>query len=190
MRFMFVPSLLIAVWVAAGCATRRADHFYALAVQPAQSSASHAGFARQINLHVTLPSLVDRAEMVLTSGAQVSILEHERWASPLPDQVVATLGQDIEARRADLVIAGRSLEQRQLPESRISVEIVHWTAQRSGELSIETRWRVTDSASGKVTVGRDLFSAALRADGYDAVAVALSACVAQLADRLVLEIPS
>jgi uncharacterized lipoprotein YmbA len=190
MRWLFVPSLLIAIVVAAGCATRRADHFYALAVQPAQSSGSHAGFARQITLHVTLPSLVDRAEMVLTSGEQVSILEHERWASPLPDQVIATLGQDIEARRADVMIANRSLEQGKLPSTKISVEIVHWTAQRGGRLTIEARWRVADSVSGNVSVGRDIFSAAVGADGYDQLAVALSACVAQLADRLVTEIPS
>jgi uncharacterized lipoprotein YmbA len=190
MRLLFLPSIMIAALVAAGCATRRADHFYALAVQPAQSSGSHTGFARQITLHVTLPSLVDRSEMVLISGEQVSILEHERWASPLPDQVIATLGQDIEARRADLIIANRSLEQGKLPSSKISVEIVHWSAQRGGRLSIEARWRVTDSVSGNVSVGRDIFSAALGADGYDQLAVALSACVAQLADRLVAELPN
>jgi uncharacterized protein len=190
MRLMLLPSLLVAVLIAGGCATRRADHFYALAVQPAQTGGSHAGFARQINLRVTVPSLVDRAEMVLTSGEQVSILEHERWASPLPDQVIAILGQDIEARRADLMIAGRNLEQDKLPSSKISVEIVHWTAQRGGQLSIEARWRVSDSASGNVTVGRDVFSAALPANGYDQLAVALSACVAQLADRLIAQIPN
>jgi uncharacterized lipoprotein YmbA len=57
-------------------------------------------------------------------------------------------------------------------------------------LTIEARWRVADSVSGNVSVGRDIFSAALGADGYDQLAVALSACVAQLADRLVTEIPS
>jgi uncharacterized protein len=189
MKLTIVTSLAIAVLAATGCAARRADHFYALAVQPAPSSGSHSGFARQITLHVTLPSLVDRAELVLTAGEQVSILEHERWASPLPDQVAATLGQDIEVRRADLMIAGRSLEQGTLPSSKISVEIVHWTAQRGGQLRIEARWRVTDSVSGNVVVGRDLFSAPVGADGYDQLAAALSACVAQLADRLIAEIP-
>lgn len=190
MRLLFLPALLIAIVIASGCVTRRADHFYALAVQPAQSSGSHIGFARQITLHVTLPSLVDRAEMVLTTGEQVSILEHERWASPLPDQVIATLGQDIEVRRTDVIIANRSLEQGKLASTKIAVEIVRWTAQRSGRLSIEARWRVTDSVSGNVSVGRDIFSAALGADSYDQLAGALSACVAQLADRLIAEIPS
>ncbi len=190
MRLTFVPSLLIAMSMTAGCVTRQADHFYALAAQPAPSRSAHAAFARQITLHVTVPSLVDRAEMVLTSGAQVSILEHERWASPLPDQVIAILGQDIETRRGDVVITDRALEQEKLPSSKISVEIVHWTAQRSGQLSIETRWRVLDSSSGNVSVGRETFSAPLDAEGYDHLAVALSACVAQLADRLVTEIPS
>jgi uncharacterized protein len=182
-------SLLMASLMLAGCATRRADHFYALSVEPAQTNASHTGFARQISLHVTLPSLVDRAELVLTSRDQVSILEHERWASPLPDQFTGTLGQDIEARRADLVIANRSLEQAKLPATKIFLEIVRWTAQRGGQVTLETRWRVTDSISGDVAVGRDIVSASVASDGYEQVAAALSGCIAQLADKLVALIP-
>jgi uncharacterized protein len=182
--------LLMACLLLAGCATRRPDHFYALSMQPAPVNAARTGFARQVSLHVTLPSLVDRSELVLTSGDQVSILEHERWASPLLDQFTAALGQDIEGRRADLVIANRSLEQGKLPSSRISLEIVRWTAQRGGRVTLETRWRLTDSASGNVSVGRDIVSAQMNSDAYEQVAAALSGCIGQLADKLVAEIPS
>jgi len=176
--------------IVVGCASRRPDHFYALSVEPAQTNAARSGFTRQVSLHVTLPSLVDRSELVLTSREQVSILEHERWASPLLDQFGATLGQDIEARRADLVIANRSLEQGKLPSSKISLEIVRWTAQRGGRVSLETRWRVTDSISGNVSVGRDIVSAGIASDNYEQVVAAISGCIGQLADKLVAQIPA
>ena len=187
---MKLPSyLLMACVMASGCAASRPDHFYALSVQPAQTHASGTGFGRQIGLHVTLPSLVDRSELVLNSHDQVSILEHQRWASPLLDQFSSTLGQDIEARRADLIIANRSLEQGKLPSSKISLEIVSWTAQRGGQVSLETRWRITDSVSANVTVGRDTVSAPMDSDGYEQIAAAISRCIAQLADKLVAQIP-
>ena len=156
---MKLPSyLLMACVMASGCAASRPDHFYALSVQPAQTHASGTGFGRQIGLHVTLPSLVDRSELVLNSHEQVSILEHQRWASPLLDQFSSTLGQDIEARRADLIIANRSLEQGKLPSSKISLEIVSWTAQRGGQVSLETEapaGRVAGGLLGLLLIIRD-----------------------------------
>jgi uncharacterized protein len=181
-----VSSMLIL----AGCAIHSPDHFYALSAQPLPTAASHGPFARQVSLHVTLPSLVDRGELVLTARGQVNILEHERWASPLLDQITSVLGQDLEARRADMVIANRNLEQTALPLSRISVEVVKVTAERGRQVVMEARWRVMDSISGNITVGRDSFSAPLTADDYAQVAAALSQCVAQLADALLAQIPA
>ncbi len=175
-----------------GCVIHRTDHFYTLSVQPSPSvrpSAPRTGFARQASVHLTLPSLVDRSELVLNSNDQVTILEHERWASPLPDQFVSTLGQDIEARRADLVITNRSLEQKDLPLSRITVEVVRINAQRAGRVSLEARWRIVDSASGNATVGRDTFDAAMVSQDYSQLASALSQCIAQLAEKLITELP-
>jgi uncharacterized protein len=177
-----IAYFLAAAMLITGCATRRADHFYTLSAQSWQAGLAHAAFTRQVSLHVTLPSLMARD--------QVTILEHERWASPLLDQLTSTLGQDLEARRADLVVANRSIEQGKLPASKISVEIVRWAAQLGGQVSIETRWRVMDSVSGNVSVGRDIFSAPTAPDGYAQVAAALSACVAQLADKLVAQLPA
>jgi uncharacterized lipoprotein YmbA len=174
-----------------GCVSHRADHFYTLSVAPSPGIQSSAGgaFARQISLHLMLPSLVDRSELVLTSNDQVTILEHERWASPLPDQFTSVLGQDIEARRADLVITNRSLEQKELPLSRIAVEVVRIAAQRGGKVSLEARWRIIDSASGNATVGRDTFVATMNSGDYAQLASTLSQCIAQLAQRLIAELP-
>jgi uncharacterized protein len=183
------PHYLAAFVLLAGCAAHQPDHFYALAAEPAQPAAARGGFTRQISLHVSLPSLVDRGELVLSSRGNVSILEHERWASPLLDQFSSTLGLDLEARRPDLLITDRSLEQNSLPLSKVVIEVVKITAERGSQVSVETRWRVTDSASGQGHVGRNVFAAPMASADYDQIAAALSKCIAQLADRLMETFP-
>jgi uncharacterized protein len=186
----FMPCCLAILLSLTGCATRRADHFYALSALPGTPNASRAVFSRQVTMYITLPSSVDRGELILTSGGQVTILEHERWASPLLDQVTATLGQDLEARRAELLVANRSLEQSTVPLSKISVEVVRVTAQPGANVSLETRWRIVDSVTGNVAVGREVFAAPMASDDYAQVAAALSQCLAQLADKLISLLPA
>jgi uncharacterized lipoprotein YmbA len=171
-----------------GCATQQRDYFYVLAAQPADAHDSAARIEQQVALRLTLPSLVDRDEMVLAKPDGVAVMEHERWAAPLADLMSTALRQDIERRRAGVMVllhdagagAGAALV-------RIEVDVVQMSARRGVEVSIETQWRVT--ASGHTTLGRDAFVAPVKSDNYAAVAAALSSCVALLADRLVRELP-
>jgi uncharacterized lipoprotein YmbA len=181
--------LLWLVIVMEGCATRHVDHFYTLAVQPSGSRESRTVFAREVSLHIMLPSLIDRGELVLADRGEVAVLEHERWAAPLTDQLTATLGQDIEQRRADLIV-GPNMDKPGLPQVKIFVEVVQFSARRGGAVSIETHWRVVDAGSGRVSLGRNVFTALAASQDYSDVASALSSCLGQLADRLVMELPA
>ena len=185
------PPLLVCVLIlAAGCAARQHDHFYVLDARPAGARESRAQFDRQITLLVTVPSLVDRGEMVLTTSSGVTVLDHERWAAPLADLVTATLSQDIERRRADLVVLPRSADQAGIPLTRIVLEIDQVTARLEDQVTIETHWRVIDARTGKVSIGRDVLTSSQRPQNYSDVASALSDCIALLAERLVREIPT
>jgi uncharacterized lipoprotein YmbA len=182
--------LLLCLALAAGCAARQRDHFYVLDAQPPSGiRESRTQFNRQVTLRVTVPSLVDRAEMVLTAGSGVTVLEHERWAAPLSDLVTAALGEDIERRRADVVVLPRSVDQTDIPLVKIVIEIDQVTARFGSPVSIETHWRVTDARTGKVSLGRDSFVSTQQPQSYAEVAAALSSCIALLADRLVGAIP-
>lgn len=174
----------------AGCATRQPDHFYVLAAQPTDAHESAAPILRQVVLQLTLPSLVDRNEMVVTTPNGVAVMEHERWAAPLADLMTTTLRQDMERRRADLLVSptGRDAG-RGVARVRIEVDVVQLWARRGVEAGIEAQWRVTDSGN-HTSLGRDVFVAPLHSDSYAAVAAALSSCVALLADRLVREVPA
>ena len=181
--------LLFCLVLAAGCVTRQRDHFYVLDAQPSGIRESRSQFNRQVTLRVTVPSLVDRAEMVLTTEGGVTVLDHERWAAPLSDLATTALGEDIERRRADVVVLPRSADHTDIPLVKIAVEIDQVNARLGSTVSIETHWRVTDARTGKVSLGRDGFVSTRQPQNYAEVAAALSSCIALLADRLVGEIP-
>ncbi len=172
-----------------GCVTRQRDHFYVLDSQPAATEESRTQFSRQVTLRVTVPSLVDRNEMVLATVSGVAVMDHERWAAPLADLVTTSLSRDIERRRADVVVLPRSDDKAGIPIVRVTVEIDQVLARLGKRLSIETHWRMTDG-TGKETLGRDTFVSQQQPQSYSEVAAALSACVALLADRLAREIPT
>jgi uncharacterized lipoprotein YmbA len=177
-----------AIFVLCACVSRQRDRFYVLDAQPAAAATSRSQFDRQVTLQVTVPSLVDRNEMVLETGDGVSVADHERWAAPLADLVTGALGRDIERRRSDVVVLPRSADRAGIPAIRIRVEIDRVSARLGAPLVIETHWRV--SRDGREIVGRDVFTSPLQPENYSQVAAALSACIALLADRLATEIPA
>lgn len=168
------------------CATSRPEHFYILSALPQGMSDARMTPATQVRLRVTLPSLVDRSEMVLnTSTNGVMVLEHERWAAPLADLVTQTLARDLERRRSDLLVGGQSGSRSGEAAVKVTVDLVQVTVRRGEQASIEAHWRILDPRTGVDVVGSEMFKAPLGQDGYAAVPQALSECLGLLADRLV-----
>jgi uncharacterized lipoprotein YmbA len=180
---------LAALLCTAGCVSNHPDHFFVLEPVPRTEGASSASFATQASLRVTLPSLVDRNEWVLRNGTGVTVLEHERWAAPLADQVTTVLGQDLEQRRPDLLVTSRQVGQPGVPTIAVSVDIVELSLGAGDAISLEARWQVARTAEGRVASGRDTFRQTASGDSYPAKARALSACIAQMAERLIQEFP-
>ena len=162
------------------------DHFYILSTQPEGAGEARTSPVALASLRVTLPSVVDRPEMVLnTSADDVIVQEHQRWAAPLADLVTQTLARDLERRRSDLLVADSSVNRSGGSVVKINVDVVQLTVHRGRQASIEAHWRILDPRTGKEAVGGDVFSAPLGQDDYAAVAQALSQCLGLLADRLV-----
>ena len=172
------------------CVTVRPDHYYILSSQPPGDVAPRSASAKQVLLRMSLPSLVDRPEMVLnTAGDAVTVLEHERWAASLTDLAAQTLAQDLERRRADLLVTGPELSHPGGAALKVTVEVVQVTARRGKQVSIDAHWRIVDLPAGKETAGGDVFNASVAEEDYAAVARALSDCLGLLADRLIAQLP-
>jgi len=185
--------VLCAIGLLCACATSRPDHFYILSAQPQAAAQPASTPTTPVVLKVTLPSLVDRPEMILnTSSDGVRVLEHERWGAPLADLVLQTLGQNIERRRSDLLVDGSGAARASSAAVKIAVDVVQMTARQGDRVSIEAHWRIVDARSDtrntKDLVGNQVFSAPWGSDSYAAIAQALSDCLGQLADRLVAQI--
>jgi uncharacterized protein len=173
-----------------GCATRTTDHFYVLNALPAAVDASRVAPTSQIILKVTLPSVVDRPELVLDmSPGEVRVLEHHRWAAPLPDLVRQTLGRDIERRRSDVVVADLRSESSKVPVINISVDFIHFSVRPGVDAHLEANWRIVNANAAPDVMGGNVFHSTLKSGDYSAVAQAVSEAVAALADELVAKLP-
>ena len=178
---------LLCSFALGGCVSQP-DHFYALNTVPDGARVAGAPTI-QVRLQVTIPSLMDRNEMVLyTSRNGIVILDHERWAAPLADQVFQTLARDIEGRRSDVFVGDRGFDRAAAPPVTLKVDIVRMSAERGGRANIEAHWRIVDSSAGVDEVGSGAFEAAITGDGYAAVAQAYSQTLSDLAERLAKEV--
>jgi hypothetical protein len=158
------------------------DHFYILSPQPQGASAARTAPLTQVTLRVSVPSLVDRPEMVLNTSADgIVVIEHERWAAPLPDLMTETLARNVEQRRTDMLVANHGND----AHIKILVDVVRVTIRRGQRASIEAHWRIMRAHAVAEAVGGEVFSVPLPEQDYAAVARALSDCLGLLADRLV-----
>jgi uncharacterized lipoprotein YmbA len=170
--------------LAAACASSP-DHFYTLNTLPDGERGPLSTPTVHVRLNVTIPALVDRAEMVIsTSRNGVVVLDHERWAVPLSDHVSQTLARDIERRRPDILIGDRGFDQAASPPVTMKVDIVRMSAQRGGQARIEARWRIVDGSAATDELGSAAFEAPLGGDDTATVAQAYSQALSALAERL------
>jgi uncharacterized lipoprotein YmbA len=167
------------------------DHFYTLSTLPEAARGAAVPLTTHVILNVTVPALVDRREMVLNASKdRVVILEHERWAGPLGDQVSQTLARDIEARRGDVLVGDKSFDQAGAATIKINVDLVRLSAQKEGRAILEAHWRIVAAAAKADEIGADVLSAPVEGADYAAVARAFSVCLSSLAERLVEKLPA
>lgn len=187
---MKTPALIAGALLAlSGCATRHVDHFYVIDTQPGGDRGSNTAFARQVTLRVSVPSLVDRPEMVISVPDGVALAEHERWAAPLSDLIASALSRDIERQRNDVVVLPHRSDQAAVPLTEITVDVDEIRARLGDQVTVEVHWRIVDARGGQVHLGRDRFASPAHLQNYASLASALSSCISLLADRLVKEIP-
>jgi len=172
----------------AACAAQP-DHFYTLSAVPEAALAPRPAITTQVVLGISIPTVADRREMVLGGeGDRVAILEHERWAAPMSDLIAQTLGLDIERRRPDMLVAGRTFE-RSSSTVKVDIDIVRLSVRTAGNVALEAHWRIVDEQSKADNVGAEVFTAPVEGGDYAAVARALSTALGSLADRVAANLP-
>ena len=153
------PPLFAALLVLAACSSSPEIRYYTLSAESTPSGAAaiarpaHAPYAIDA---VSIPDLLDRPQIVLrTSTNSVEMLEYDRWAAPLPDQIERVLAADLSARLGPGAVIDPGLPTNSQAKRRITVSILGFDPSKSGESSIEASWVISDAKSGSpVASGR------------------------------------
>jgi hypothetical protein len=138
---------------------------------------------------VTIPDLLDRPQIVLrTSPNAVEVLDYDRWAAPLPDQLQRVLAAELSARLGPNAVIDPGLPENSRADRRITVSILAFDPVRRGESSLEASWVISDVKSRPaVTPGKSFrarhVATATGSDVKDIVGT-LSGLVTEIADDI------
>jgi len=140
-----VPCLV----VLAGCSSAPVQYYTLTApaqspsiggtVQTAPTAAAREPLYVEV-LPVGLPEMLDRAQMVVRQGdAGVTVLDRQRWASPLSDELRAALSTQLAAQLGAADAAGLP-RQAGVPVWRVKVEVRRIDAWPGRQLQLDTDW--------------------------------------------------
>jgi hypothetical protein len=153
--------LLTALVTIAACSSLPPIRYYTLSAESAPSGA--AAITRPARAPytidaVSIPDFLDRPQIVLrTSTKSVEMLEYDRWAAPLPDQIERVMAADLSARLGPGAVIDPGLPTNSQAKRRITVSILGFDPSKSGESSLEASWVISDAKSGSPVVSGPIF---------------------------------
>jgi uncharacterized protein len=133
----------MALFLALTACSSAPTHFYTL-MQPADSAAAtsaDAGFAIDV-LPVGVPAQADQPQLVVRTGAgSVAVLDSERWAAPLADEIRAALADDL-VRALGAHDARRQARRKGEAVYRIRLDVRRFESLPADHALIEADWSV------------------------------------------------
>ena len=179
--------LIVAVCIGAlalgACGSKPPTHYYTL-VPPAGEVAQPAGsvgFQFEL-LPVSVPAQVDQPPLVVRQGEQgVAVLQGERWAAPLNDELHSALSADLTRSFQAQDITG-------LPGSgknpvRIKLDVRRFDSVPGGYAFIDAAWSVRPLKGGDGVTCTSRVSEPV-SSGYDSLVQGHQRAVAQLAGQI------
>jgi uncharacterized lipoprotein YmbA len=177
LRLVGAASLIAAL----GACSSAPTHFHTLVPPSAPMTGVVAPYVIDVQA-VGVPPQVDQPSLVLRHGATgVSVLDGERWSSPLGDEIRGALTADLSARLGTHDVHG-------LPHAkgdkviRVQLDVRRFDSEVGGSATLEAGWSVR---SGE-TVGAACASRASEPAGstYDSLVEAHQRAIGQVADQI------
>jgi uncharacterized protein len=179
----FALAWLISVCV--GC-TSAPVRYYTLMPPPDETlPASKISFAIDVRVVHTPPQLNRSELMVRTGPAEVTLLENERWASPVKDEIKDAVRVELQRR------LGRMTGLRpDFTKLTLDIEVQHLEAELGRYALLEASWSATSSSTGRRSNGAPATTCTFQADekihaGYAGIVEGYQREVAALADAIV-----
>jgi uncharacterized protein len=178
------------VSVAVGC-TSAPVRYYTLTPPPDRTlPATETTLPIDVRVVHTPPQL-NRAELMVRTGpTEVTLLENERWASPVSDEIKDALRLELQHR------LGRIAELRPaLTKLTLNIDVQQFEAQLGRHALFEASWSATSSAAGRRTNGAPPTTCTFQAEekipaGYAGIVEGYQREIAALADAIVAALNS
>jgi uncharacterized protein len=185
MRGVAHLGLLCAVAVlAVGCSTQP-SRFYTLSRAPAPASAPAPLNVSVVVGPVSIPAVVDMAQIVVTTGAnQVSIDEFNRWASPLQSNISRVVTENLVTMLGAPRVAQFQQSLNLDADFRVAIEVQSFDSAPGDAATLNAVWIVRRTRDGKSFTGRTNVHEATGAAGLDALAAAHSRALAQMSQQI------
>ena len=175
-----VVALALALLVT-GCASPPANFYTLRATAAAGSAQSNISIAVG---PVTVPATIDRPQIVVSgSGNQLTIDDFNRWASPVQDNLVRVVADNLVA----ILGSPRVTLYPTLATSvdfRVQIEVRNFESAPGKYALLDAVWTVRRMKDGKSETGRSSVREAITESGYDALAAAHSRAVARMSQDI------
>ena len=179
----FTVAWLVSIGV--GC-TSAPVRYYTLTPPPAKTwPASEPPFAIDVRVVHTPPQL-SRSELTVRTGpAEVTLLENERWASPVNDEIKDALRLELQRRLGQTIGLHPAFTKLTL-----DIDVQQLEAELGQHALLEASWSATLSAADPRSAGARAASCTFQADekihtGYAGMVEGYQREIAALADAIV-----
>jgi uncharacterized protein len=168
-----------------GCTSVPVRHYTLFPPPQETSPASEPAFAIDVRV-VHTPRQLNRSELMVRTGpTEVTLLENERWASPVSDEIRDALRVELQWRLGRM--SGLSHAFTKLT---LDIDVRQLEAELGQYALLEASWSATLSAAGAPSLGARTITCTFRADekihtGYAGIVEGYQREIAALADAIV-----
>jgi uncharacterized lipoprotein YmbA len=179
----FALAWLVSVGV--GCTSAPVRH-YTLNPPPDKTlPASETTLAIDVRVVHTPPQLNRSELMVRTGPTEVTLLENERWASPVNDEIKNAVRLELQHRLGRMTGLGLTFAKMTL-----DIDVRQFEAEFGQYALLEAAWTATLSATGQRSIGARVTTCTFQADerihtGYVGIVDGYQRAIAALAEAIV-----
>jgi uncharacterized protein len=179
----YYTRLALAWLVSAGAACTSAPIRYYTLIPPPDGALRAAQATLAIDVRVVhIPPQLNRSELMVRTGpTETTLLENERWASPMRDEIRDAVRLELQRRLGGMT---------GLPSFTLDIDVQRLEAELGRYALLEASWRASLSGVGQPPAGARVATCAFRADeeihsGYAGMVEGYQREVAALADAIV-----
>ena len=170
----------------AGCGSKQ--EFYRLSAET--SAAAHGESFVSLGVGpISLPSYIDRTELVFQSGPnEFQVPPNVSWAGSLQENIAGVLARDLQAQLGAREVLAYPWPAGRSPRRHVALEVRQFHGISGSDAILEAAWRIEEASGQTISRGSGTFREPINGDGYGAVVAAesrlLEQCAAAIAKSL------